>query len=347
MNRKIIIISAIAGLGVIAGLLYWAISVQKESENPAFVQPQIRKVLDEKTISPIPSYDNSSIWYFSEDGRLFKVNIDGSGLSEFPLPEYSIDLKKVLWPKTGTDFLAIGIPPIQGGVLPVESKSYYDSADKSYVYLRPNVQSIDWLPDSQRVVYIWKPSDGQSPSLVVADADGSGFRKVSDVFWPDLVVKASNDGRSVLLYRSQMQGDTNKIYLADLASGGISTAVESGINLGGSWFPSGSQFVYAQLSDAIYSKLYVYDLISKTSKSLNLTTNLDKILIDRDNKFIYAAVPKVGTGSDQFIKLDLGNLKQEIYFDPPDYVSAKDLMMVGNTLYFVNSRDGKLYSIIK
>src|SRR6185436_6416155 len=119
MNRRLIIF-IVVGLIILLGLggaLYY---LSKKQSEPVVVKPQIKQILDESVISPAPSFDNSSVWYFNSEGRLFSVKTDGSGLSEYPLPSLSTgSLKRVLWPKTGTDFIAIA------GNSGLETKSFY------------------------------------------------------------------------------------------------------------------------------------------------------------------------------------------------------------------------------
>jgi hypothetical protein len=343
MNKRLILVIGIIALLlllVVGGLVY---AVKKQKPAPVVqIAPQVKKILDEAVISPVPSFDNNAIWYFNSEGRLFRVSIDGSDLTEFPLPALpSGYLKKVLWPKSGSDFMAI----ISSS--PNEIKNYYNSEQKTYVALAPNIQSVDWLPDSKRIIYVWKSADNVHQQLAVANADGTGFLKVKDVFWPDLMVKAGNDGKTVLLYRSSADSDVNKIYYANLDSGEIGTAVDSGKTISAAWLPTGSRFVFAQASITAYPKLYLYDFINKQVVDLSLNTTLDKIAFDKDGKYLIAAVPKKDNTGDAFVKIDLTNFKQEIYFESNQNVRATGLFLIGNQLYFVSSQDQKLYTISK
>ena len=341
MNRRLIIIAVVGAviLAMIGGLLAWAVSKQNQTQTPVVTIPKLKKILDEAVISPVGSLDNNGIWYFTPAGHLFRASTDGTGPSEYPLPALRGNLVRVLWPKSGSDFLAIS------NANQTQSKSFYDSVRKIYINFPSNVAYLDWLPDSQRVLYIWVADDQAHQSLVMANADGTGFTKVTDVFWSDLIVKAAPDGKQALLYRANVLGDTNKIYLVDLTSGVITTVIESGRNTAATWLPSGNKFVYEQSTGSAYPKLALYDLTAKSSQDLNLNTNLNKIVIDASAKWLYGALPKKDGSGDSFVKLDLTTLKQESYIEPADPVRGTNLMLVGNTLYFINSRDGKLYAI--
>src|SRR6185436_4080042 len=209
MNRRVIVLFII-GLLILAalgGLLFYLSGKQQEDMQDLQTTLQIRKVLDEAVISPAAAYDNNSIWYFNSEGRLFKSNTDGSNLSEYPLPSLpSGSLKQVLWPKAGSDFIAVANSSGQ------TAKYYYNSANKVFTNLANNIQWVDWLPDGKRIAYIWQSDDKKTQSLVVSNADGTVFKTVTPVFWPDLALKASPDGKTVLMYRTNIVGDVNKIY---------------------------------------------------------------------------------------------------------------------------------------
>ncbi len=343
MNRRLILLigGAIAILGLIAGLLFFIVQKQHSNNSQQNKPAGLNKVTDDRAIAPVPSFDGSAIWYFNPDGRLFRINSDGTGLTESALPILGGIFKTAAWPNTGSDFLSFSLNGIN------EFKSYYSDAKKLYLNLPANIQSIDWMPDSKRVVYIWKSSDNVHQTLVLANADGTGFRNIKDVFWPDLVVKASPDGKNVLLYRPTSDGDLNKIYVANLETGEITTVIGQGKNIGAAWFGNGNRFVYAQQGLTAYPKLFVYDFTTKNSTDLDLQTTIDKVVVDKDAKYLYAAVPKKDNTGDNFVKVDLNTFKQESYFEPNTSVQGKNLILLGSSVYFVNSLDGKIYSITK
>lgn len=341
MNKKLIIIIAaiILILLFIAVGLVMAVRRQNEQPAPAEATSEIIKVVDEAVVSPIPSFDNTAIWYFTADGRLFRKGMDGA-LLEASMPVVGATAKQALWAPIGSDFILVTAADNS------ELKKYYSDQQKIYANLPVNMQSVDWLPDGKRIVYIWKSGDNVRQTLVTAAADGSGFKTIKEVFWPDLIVKASPDGKNVLLYRAKPEGDVNRLYLANLETGNISTLISQGKTVGAVWI-NAQRFVYAQSGITAYPKVYVYDFTTQTSVDLDLNTTLDKIAVDKEGKFLYAAVPKKDNTGDTFIKLDLTTYKQENYSEPEGSVRGKNLMVVGNSLYFINSADGKLYQIKK
>jgi hypothetical protein len=341
MNRRLIVFLILI-LIVIAIGVGLVLAVRKQNQPPQSGTIQLKKLLDDQLVSPVGSFDHNSIWYFNSAGHLFAVKADGTGLTEFPLPALnSGTVREVLWPQVGTDFILLINSNSKIG------KLFYSSAQKVYATLPDNIQSLDWLPDGKRILYIWQSSDNVHQQLVMANADGTGFTPIDSVFWPDLQVKASPDGKTALLYRSKTQGDTNKIYSVDLTTKQITTVIDQGNNVDAEWLPQSNRFVFAQ-SDAnsSYPKLFLYDAVNKQTTDLKLSTSLDKITFDDNGQNLYAAIQQ--KSGDVFLKEDLSNFKQSTFFDPGSTsVSAKNLLLLGETLYFTNVKDSKFYSIGK
>ncbi len=333
MKKRLFLLILIAVLIIagVAGALYFATQKQQEKvEEQEVPVQQTRKILDDPLISPVAGFDNNSIWYFNSDGQLFQINPTGSSKSEFPLPSSSDEnVRSVIWPKDGPDFIAVT------GTTTEISKHYYDSKAKIYIDLPKNIQDLDWLPDGKRVVYIWQSADKASQQLVTANADGSGYKMITQVFWPDLIVKASSDGKTILMYRSLALGDSNKIYLVNLETGAVITIVDQGINIAAKWITA-DKFLYATAT-----KVYLYDMADKQITDLNLSTTLDQVVSDSAGRVLYANV------NGLFRKIDLSKDTSEPYFQPSHPIEAKLLLLLGNTVFYIDKTDNKLYSISK
>lgn len=341
MNKKIlIIIAAIIILSVTAGIIL-LFAGGKGDDSPANQMPQEKIVLavDEQVISPISSFDGSAIWYFNKNGRLFRVSIDGSNLTEFPLPALRSGtvFHHAAWPASGSDIMTV----IKSGL--EEIKNYYSNTDKTYTELPANVQSFDWLPDGRRIVYVWKRGDGAAPQLVVANADGSGFKILNEVFWPDLTVKASPTDSKALLVRSKTEGEINKVYQADLTTGEFETVVNEGKNLDVMWLANGRKFLFTRATASSVPRVFLYNFDSKTITDLNINTTLAKLTVGSDGRTLFAAVPNTNLSSDRFIRIDLNSFLQEVIYEPLENLRVRELMLVAGRIYFVNSSNSKLY----
>ncbi|MBI2607449.1 MAG: hypothetical protein HYW51_01335 [Candidatus Doudnabacteria bacterium] len=344
MNKKIIIIlfALIIVLSFAAGtVLLLTRNSGEEAQEELVPTKSTAKILDQPIVSAVPSFDSTAIWYFDRLGKLFRVNPDGTGLSEFTLPPWppNGDLAGVKWPARGNDFIAWA-SSVTG-----TTKHYFDNASAQYTTWPANIQSFDWMPDGRRVVYIWQAGDKLSQQLVMANADTSGFRIVAEVFWPDLKVYASPNGLEALLVRAKPEGDTNKIYKADLNSGEFEIVIGEKKNLGALWLPNGQKFLFTQESDGQLAKVLLYDFTTRLQTDLNLKTNFEKVALDSTGNTLFAAVPKANLAGEMFVKVDLTTFQQEVIYDPDKPITAKNLFFANGNLYYINSADNKLYFI--
>lgn len=290
---------------------------------------ELKKVSDDAVISPVASYDNNSVWYFNSAGQLFERSLDGSQLDEYTLPDLEGTLQSVLWPASGDDFLAI---------MTTGQKILYEDAKKQYRTLPINIKSIDWFPDGKRVAYVWQSGDNKSQQLIVANSDTSGFRVVSNIFWPDMAVKISPDGKKALLYRTQIQ-ETNKIYLVDLNTGEFKTVIEDGKNMEAKWVTA-DKFVY--VSDSGSNDLMLYDLNQKLQVDLNLLGTADRLTVDRLGNMY---VSPEGQGKQSIWKVNTNSLQQEKIYEFTESVVPRNLFMISQMIGFVNGNDKKLYIV--
>ncbi|MBX4191620.1 MAG: hypothetical protein KW804_02375, partial [Candidatus Doudnabacteria bacterium] len=263
--KKLIFILIILLLGGAA--FYYFEYIKTEPDVVVNNKLQIHRITNDVVISPVSAIDNQSIWYFNSEGRLFEIGTEGQDLVEFPLTSFpSGSLVQTLWPKTGFDFIMV----TRSG--PNLIRTHYNSTSKLLTTLPSNVQWLEWLPDGKRVAYVWQSGDNKSQQLVLANADGSGFKTVTSVFWPDLALKSSDDGKTVLMYRTERVDNVNKIYAINLDSAVISTLVDSGNNLSAKWINK-NKFIYSQPN-----KIFLYDITTGQSKDLDLNSTVEKVV---------------------------------------------------------------------
>jgi dipeptidyl aminopeptidase/acylaminoacyl peptidase len=290
-------------------------------------QPKLTKLSDEAVISPVVAYDRSGFWYFNARGQMFRRSFADGKITEHAFSSL-LSLKEAVWPPDGEDFIA----------LTNDSKNYFDSKNNTYTKLPDNIQSFDWTPDGKRIVYVWKSGDNKSQSLMLANPDASGFKKIKDVFWPDLTVKVSPDGKNALLVRSNVQ-DINQIYKIDLQTGEISTLVGIGRNIDVKWV-SATQFLYNQTVNAQYN-IKLFDLTTGKSTDLVLSTTLGKIAVESTGKNIYASA--IASGTETIWKINLETLIKQKVYDLDTTISPGKLILNGQNILIINNIDKKLY----
>lgn len=327
-NRIIALVVTIVIMLVLVIGGYFLFFNKPSNAETVSTEKQVSKLTDDSVISPVASYDSNSIWYFNSKGQLFDRQIAGTSSDEFSLPSLNTVVQKVLWPVTGPDFLLIA----NSG----QTKYYYSNANKKYTQLPSNIRSMDWMPDGKRIVYIWQSGDNKHQQLMLANADASGFVAIKDVFWPDLIVKVSPDGKNVLLFRG-ITSDQNKIYMANLATGEFKTLVDSGNNTDAMWVAA-DKFVYVEQAET--PKLMLYNLVSNSSQDLNTDATLDRVAVDAGGKNLY--VDPIAT-SDVLWKINTTTFQKEKIFEFDRTILPRKLFMVSQMVGFINNLDQKLY----
>jgi hypothetical protein len=290
-------------------------------------EPKLTKILDEPAISPVVTFDGSGYWYFNSKGQMFRRSFTDDKITEHAFSSL-LSLTKAIWSPKDENFIAVTN----------DSLNFFDNKTNSYTALPKNIQSFDWMPDGSRIVYIWKGGDNKTQSITLANADASGFTKIKDVFWPDLTVKVSPDGKNALLVRSNIQ-DVNQVYKVDLQTGNFETVIDAGRNIDVKWV-SPTEFLYNQTINTQYN-IKLYDFATRQSTDLALSTTLDKIVVDNTGKNIYAAA--TDRGNEALWKINLESLLKQKIYDFDASVMPSKLILNGQNILIVNGPDNKLY----
>jgi hypothetical protein len=297
---------------------------------------QAVKISDDLVISPYVIADNSAIWYFNAKGQLFRRTTDGTNVVEYSgFPSLVSGFLKAVWSPSGKDMFLISNSAAG------EQKNFFSSSTRKYQLLPPNVKSFDWMPDNQRIVYIWQADGGKSQQLMLGNTDLAGSRVIKNVFWPDLQAKVSPDGKNVLLVRTSVQS-VNKIYEANLTTGEFSTIIDEGKNTEVEW-TNDRQFLYTQIIDG-KSNLKLYDFATATSSDLGVVTNLDKVATDATGEYAYADI-KDQDNLDTIWKINISSLEKQKVYQFDDKIQPRDLIIKGQLVFFINSLDSKLYKL--
>jgi hypothetical protein len=343
MNKKLILIFLIILVVIAAALAYIFGTPKEDVDEPTNTNQtntnSLKKISEQVVISPINSYDNDALWYGSNDGGIFWYNILQGSETKYPTPQpQGSNFLSIYWPSTGSDFI------IKGDNAGQNIYSYYNYAEKKYYPLPANIQYLDWLPDAKKIVIVWKAADGKA-SLVISNADATGYKIVTSLPWADLVPKASpTNANEALMIRSKIEGTINKIYLFDLNTGEYQTVVDQGLNSGIMWAPNGKGFAYTQTIGS-ENHLYYYDMTTKNSSDLGAMTIIPKTVFSPDGAYIYAAAAKTDGAGEELVKISLTNSTKEKIVDLGANFNAKDLVVIGSQIALVNLLDGKLYIV--
>ncbi len=338
---KRILIIGIVILVVIAAALTFMFSSSEDgvdfneadlSQNPNLTL-EAKKLVTDNVVSPVSSYNKQAIWYGSENGHLFRMDLLRRDSTEYMLPSSPVAAwTRIIWPSTGNDFIVVG----RTGS--ADRFYYYSDIAKEYKQLPANMKDVQWMPDGKRIASIWVGSDAKA-SLVVSDADGTNFKILKGLPWTDMVMKVSPAQTQAVLYRTASSDPVNKLYLFDLNSGEYQEVATEGNNAGSVWSPDGKRFVYGK-GTGTGSELHVYDIEKKKSTDLKVKGQIDRVSFTEDGFGVYYV--NATSQGNQLMSVDVSRLTTtNIYTFAKEIIPAR-VIPIELKLFFI-SQDNKLY----
>ena len=310
------------------------------------------KVSDTSVISPIFSYDDSAVWYFTANGHLYKQDISSGVKQEYILPS-QLNVSNIIWPITGNDFI------VETDTGTTKVFNYYSSKLKTYTQYPSNVREVDFMKDGVHVVYQWDNGNGTS-TISTANADLSSHVMIGNINDTDDIIKASPNTDKAFAYKNNKPTD-GKIYYIDLDAKKIGQ-IKTAANNAAIWAPDGEHFIFDKLPpttlDPTSTELWLGNFEGQDA-ALGVTTALNKITFDTAGQNIYMAIPAADGSGDAFWKIAVSSPGTKHQFYPVASssggsgssgvagVNATNLLIStdGATLLYKNSADGYLYSI--
>ncbi|MCL5667201.1 MAG: hypothetical protein M1383_05540 [Patescibacteria group bacterium] len=309
------------------------------------------KLTDEQVVSPALFYDGTGVTYFDKQGQLYQANFDESG-SQLQLTRkrtLNVPLKsgidKILWPSQGDDFIAESVGSSEN-----KTWSLYDANAGVYKDLPSQVESLDWMPEGDKILFIWL--DNGKATLNIGNPDTTGWKEISEMWEQDDEIKISPDGQSILYYRTGNTGVNNSIVMTTPDGKLWQDMVKAGYNFGVLWSPDSKKFLFNKRDRVtLQDQLWSYDIMTGETRNLGLFTTVDKAVWSKDGNTIYAAVPMSGTAgadsfsTDEFIKFDTTTSEKKEYFSDSTSMDGDNLFLSANEdkLFFRNAQDGGLY----
>jgi hypothetical protein len=298
----------------------------------------LNQITDSYAVSPVLSYDSKLLWYFSQDGHLYNVNISTGLKQEYLLPtNFKVD--NVIWPSIGNDFI-------------VETDSglgktfyYYNSQAKNFINYPANVKEVDFMPDGTHVLYDWLDASGKG-QLSLANFDLTAHKKIMDLPDSDDVVKVSPLRDRAFFYKNNTPAD-GKLYYVNLDTA-KSFVIKTAGNNAVAWSADSSHFIYYRLGsdqNASSDQLWLGNLDANTDTMLGASLPLSKAAFDSTGRNLFIALPNQTGAGDSFWRIDTKTFLKNQFFSGAN-INASNLLVSndGNTLYFKN-KDNNVYSV--
>ena len=350
MRRNIIIGIVIVFLLMIGAVYYFFfLDHSTEPEDLIVVDEGIDRAVEEQKLtaistdrvhSPALSLGQDSVWYFNFLGELFKNNLAGGAETMF---DYNAGqtIEKGLWPKSGNDFI-LKSSSITGD----STYTLYQADAGNLLTLPANIKELAWMPDGNRIVYIWQKDDGKL-ELQISNSDSTDFSLVAELFKKDRIFPSPNGDYVIVL--EPLGFETNNAFEVSLATGEFTLVLDRGVNKGISISPDGNQVLFSRLNEVSgLSELWLYDRFTKLYEQLNLATEIEKTVWSPDSSGFYYALAQIPNEDNLYLYnliakkstlVDTGNSSLPVDYKDMIVNSAQD------KLFYINGRDGLLYRL--
>ena len=310
------------------------------------------KLSDEPVYNPIIFYNGSAISYFDRNGEVYQAGIksDSNPLQLNEKVKLDMPIKprigRIIWPSQGNDYIV----EISEG-----SKkyfSYFNAQTKTYTDYPEQVISVGWLPQADKVMYVWLEKG--KATLNISDPDTRHWKEIVDMWEQDDQIEIAPNGQSIVYYETNNLGPKNAINLVTPDGKVWQGLIKDGYNTGVLWSPDSKKFLFNK-KDSVTQKyqLWVYSMENSMPVNLGLFTTLDKVVWAKDSKTVLAAVPKLNSPSaesgnltqDDFYKLDISAQSSKPYKTSSSPVDGRNLQLnpLSDKLFFKNMQDGYLY----
>lgn len=296
-------------------------------------------------VSPVLFYNGSGVTYFGQDGKLYQGTFDKTGAVDQLTRIHSLEIplktnvSQALWPSRGDDFI------VSMGGNSSGQYSYFNSKTSSYVDLPPQMKMVSWMPQGDKIVYIWS-KDGKF-SLQTSSPDGTNWQNVGTMYQPDNALSVSPDGLTVAFFRTASSDVNNSIYSVSIDGKVWKTFVKDGFNTGVLWSPDSKKLLFAKRDSSTGSyQLWYYDIPNNEAKNLGLFATVDKAVWNASGTMVYAAVSNANGSGDSLVAIDVKTMAKKQYSMPADTSVTIGNLFLSNSedkIYFKNLNDGSLY----
>ncbi|MBI4709334.1 MAG: hypothetical protein HY764_03985 [Candidatus Portnoybacteria bacterium] len=328
MNTKKLFITSLVLLLFAAGaLVVYNFYIKKEptseTENEGIkTDLKINIISKAAVLAPTISEDGQTIKYYSKaDGHVLKSNFDGSGeevISSANLP----DLEGVVWSPDKKKVISIFEKNGQ------TTKSVFNYQARANNALNENVRSINFSPDSQKIVYQYQNASNDQNNISVADANGQNWKNIFTTRLTNLIVEWPGPDK-ISIGNSPSGLVPGSLFTIDPESGNLTKILSDIYGLSVKWSKKKKKIIYQTTNEKGKDlKLFVTQIGSGQATLLPLKTIAEKCVWGADSQKIFCAVPQ---GLSEGVAM------------PDDYLNGK--IIIRDDIYMIDVASQKTTKI--
>ncbi len=321
---------------------------------------KIKAISTEKVIAPTLSADKTQVIYYSQsNGNVWQSAFDGSGLTKISSTILN-NLAGIIWSPDKTKVISIYQNPDE-----TVSKYSYDYKTGKATLLGSYIQEIAWSPASDKIAYQYTNNATGENNISTANSDGKNWKNVFQTRMANLNIDWVVS--EISFYEKPSGLVQGSLFLLNPVTKNLTKVLSSIYGLSVKWSPQGDKVLYSKTSDSGKNiGLYFSPKNGSTETNTNVVTLVEKCVWAQDNRTIFCAIPKNITeatvlpdnfykgsfiSDDDFWKINLETGEKTLLLEEQEKIGITSdavslfLSPLEDYLFFINKKDGLLYSI--
>ena len=320
---------------------------------------KVKAISAEPILAPTLSADKTKvIYYASKNGNIWQSDFDGSNLTKVSSANLP-NLFDVIWSPDKSKVINIYQDQSEN-----VSKSLYNFKTGSITPLSNNVQEISWSPSGDKIAYQYYNSQTGANTITISNPDGTNWKAVLNLRMRNLNVNWVKSGIS--FYEKPSGLVQSSLFLLDPLAKKFNKILSNIYGLSIKWSPLGDKILYSKTSKGGKGIGLFVALKDGTGETgIGIASLPEKCVWSQDDRTIFCAVPKninsanvlpddfykgFFVADDEFWKINLDTGEKTPLLSPSEKIGSYDatklfLSPLEDYLFFVNKKDGLLYSI--
>ncbi len=365
-KKLIIILSLLAALIAIVYLVYiffFRPASPSEPNSQEVTASEKKQVIfplsQEPVLSPTINSSGNKVRYYSKNnGNIYEVNFDGTGLTRISASNLA-GLLNIIWSPDKEKVIGL----FQKGDQIQKYLHNYQAGQS--ILMNSNINQIAWSPDGKKIALQTFNSETQTNTISISNADGSDLKDVFSTRLKDFILEWPTIDKISLRTKTSGLSD-GLVLMVNPDNGSFSKVLGNIFGLNIMWSPLGNSLLYSSTTtDGKNPSLFLADQTGQTKKSIGFATLIEKCVFSQDNRTLFCAIPQtlsenavwpddyykgMTTTADNFLKIDLEASQSSSIFSPNANDKTYDatglfLSPKEDYLFFTNKKDGLVYSI--
>lgn len=321
---------------------------------------KIKAISTERVLAPTLSADKTKIIYYSaENGNVWQVSFDGSDTTRISSAILN-NLVKIIWSPDKTKVISIYQDATEN-----ITKNIYDYKTGKVSPLGSYIQEIAWSPNNDKIAYQYTNDATNENNISTANADGTKWQNVFQTRMKNVTLDWV--GSEISFYEKPSGIAPSSLFLLNPLTKNLTKVLSDIYGLSVKWSPQKNKVLYSKTaSNGKNISLYVAKKDGSNEANTAIFTLAEKCVWSQDNRTIFCAIPKnineaailpddfykgSFTADDEFWKINLETGEKTALIQNwergYEIYDAADLFLspMEDYLFFVNKKDGLLYSI--